>query len=125
MTKHYNTTQQKETRRKLRKSQTLAERNMWSHFRNRQLLRLKIKRQFSIDNLIIDLYCPQYKIAIELDGNIHASNDKKRHDEKRQKYLESYGINFIRIINNEYLSNADIIDDRLEEKKLLISDRQR
>ena len=121
MTKHYNKKTLKETRRKLRRDETIAEKHMWSQLRNRQLLGLKFKRQFSIDKYIIDFYCPQFKIAIELDGNVHELEEVKEHDEERQKYLESYGINFIRVTNDEYLGNSNKAFDRIETKiKLLI-----
>ena len=78
---------------------------MWSQIRNRHLLGLKLKRQYSIHNYIIDFYCPQYIIAIELDGDIHNLPDVKLYDKERQKFLESFGIKFIRITNYEYLNN--------------------
>jgi len=77
MTKLYNRKQEKEKRRELRQNETIAETNMWSQLRNRGCLSLKFKRQFSIDKYIIDFYCPEYKIAIELDGNVHELEDVK------------------------------------------------
>ena len=123
MTKHYNKKDLKETRRKLRREETIAEKHMWSQLRNRQLLGLKFKRQFSIENYIIDFYCPQNKIAIELDGNVHEVEEVKEYDEERQKYLESHGINFIRITNEEYLSNSNKAFDKIEtEIRLIVND---
>ncbi|MBI1931278.1 MAG: endonuclease domain-containing protein [Ignavibacteriales bacterium] len=116
MTKHYNKPQLKEIRRKLRRDQTFAEQNMWAQLRNRKFLGLKFKRQYSIDNFIIDFYCPVYKIAIELDGDIHELQDVKLHDEVRQKYLESFGVKFIRITNDDYLGNPNKTFDRLESE---------
>ena len=114
MTKHFNRTQEKETRRKLRRNETLAEKHMWSQLRNRQLLGLKFKRQYSVDKFVIDFYCPEQKIAIELDGNVHELEDVKMNDLERQKYIETYGIKFIRIKNEEYLGNPNKVFAKLE-----------
>ena len=114
MTKLYNRKQEKEKRRDLRQNQTIAEANMWSQLRNRQLLGLKFKRQFSVDKYIIDFYCPEYKIAIELDGNVHELEDVKKYDAIRQKCLEDYGIHFIRITNDEYLGNSNKAFEKIE-----------
>ena len=114
MTKLYNRQQEKEKRRDLRQSETIAESNMWSQLRNRGCLGLKFKRQFSIDKYIIDFYCPEYKIAIELDGNVHELENVKKYDAQRQKYLEDYGIHFIRITNEEYLGNPNKAFEKIE-----------
>ena len=122
MTKLYNRQQEKEKRRELRQSETIAERNMWSQLRGRKLLGLKFKRQFSVDKYIIDFYCPEYKIAIELDGNVHDLEDVKNYDAARQQYLEDYGIHFIRITNDEYLGNSNKAFEKIERiiKEIMI-----
>ena len=122
MTKHYNKTKLKKKRRKLRRTQTFVEMNIWSQLRNRGLLGLKFKRQYSIDNYIVDFFCPQHKIAIEVDGNIHELSEIKLYDKRRQIYLESFGIRFIRITNDEYLGNPNKTFDFIEKEiKTLIN----
>jgi len=116
MTLHYNKTEEKEKRRALRQSETIAEKNMWSQLRNRQFLGLKFRRQYSVDKYIIDFYCPEYKIAIELDGSIHNLDEVKQKDAIRQKHIEKYGIKFIRITNEEYLSNSNKTFQKIEEE---------
>lgn len=107
MTKHYNKSSEKEKRRELRQNQTIAEKLAWRYLRNRQLLGYKFKRQYSVDKFVIDFYCPELKLVIELDGSIHELPDQKKRDEVRQKYLEEFGIKFIRIKNEELLGNPD------------------
>ena len=116
MTKLYNRPQEKEKRKALRQNETIAETNMWSQLRRRKLLGLKFKRQFSIDKFIIDFYCPEHKIAIELDGNVHELENVKQYDAKRQEILESFGVRFIRVTNDEYLGNANKAFERIEGK---------
>jgi Uncharacterized protein conserved in bacteria len=62
----------KPLRQTLRHQQTDAEKKLWNALRGRQLLGLRFCRQFSVDNFILDFYCPEKKLAIELDGGQHA-----------------------------------------------------
>lgn len=116
MTKHYNRKQEKDKRRQLRKDQTYCEQIMWLHLRNRKLLGIKFKRQYSVDKYVIDFYAPEMKLAVELDGNVHNLPDKKEYDKERQTDIEKYKIKFIRITNEELLGNPNKAFKRIEEK---------
>lgn len=120
MTKHYNKTSEKEKRRTLRKDQTFCEKILWRYLRGRQLLGCKFRRQYSIDQFVIDFYSPEIKFAIELDGDVHNNPDQKEYDIKHQEYLETFGISFLRITNDELLGNANLSFAKIEEaiKKL-------
>ena len=112
----YNKTGLKERRRELRQNQTLAEKVVWLHLRNRKLLGIKFRRQYSVDNYIIDFYSPELKLAIELDGNVHDEIKQMKYDNERQKYLESYGLKFLRIKNEELLGNPNKAFERIEQE---------
>ena len=101
-------------RRDLRKHGTAAEASLWSRLKNRQVGGLLFRRQFSIDNHILDFYCPEYKIAVELDGESHAG--KVDDDVQRDKYLlEHYGIYTIRYENRHVFERPQqILDEILE-----------
>lgn len=114
MTKHFNKPEVKEKRRLLRQQQTLAEKIIWEHVRNRRLLGYKFRRQYSVDQYIIDFYCPELKLAIEVDGSFHDSEEQKSYDKIRQQRIENYGIKFIRIKNEELMSNPDMAFDKIE-----------
>ena len=122
MVKHFNKSEVKTKRRKLRQEQTYAEKVMWLHLRNRRLLGIKFRRQYSVDQYIIDFYAPELKLAIELDGSVHELPEQKEHDKVRQKYIENYGIRFIRITNDEFLGNPNKTFDKIEReiKKLIL-----
>ena len=115
MTKHFNKKKELEKRRKLRKEETYVEKIVWLHLRNRQILGYKFRRQYSVDHFVIDFYCPELKLAIELDGDVHEIPDQKKYDQGRQKYLEAFGIKFIRIKNEEFLGNPNRSFDRIEK----------
>ncbi len=114
MTKHFNKTSEKEKRRTLRKEQTFCENILWRYLRDRQLLDCKFRRQYSIDQFVIDFYSPEIKFAIELDGDVHNNPEQKEYDIKRQEYLEKFGITFLRITNDELLGNANIAFAKIE-----------
>jgi len=116
MTKHYNKTSEKEKRRKLRQEQTYAENVIWQQLRNRQLLGVKFRRQYSVDQYVIDFYAPELKLAIESDGSIHEIEDQKEYDKARQEYLENFGISFVRITNEELFCNPNKALQRIAEK---------
>jgi very-short-patch-repair endonuclease len=90
--------------RQLRKSQTEAERKVWDLLKNRKLLGLKFRRQHVIEGFVVDFYCLERKLAIEIDGGIH---DRRRdYDELRQQEIESKSNTVIRVRNEELLSFA-------------------
>lgn len=115
MTQNFNKTSEKEKRRQLRKNQTFCEKIVWLYLRDRKTLGYKFRRQYSVDQFVIDFYCPELKLAVEIDGNVHDQPDQKEYDIKRQEYLESFGIVFIRITNEELLGNPNMAFDRIEE----------
>jgi very-short-patch-repair endonuclease len=123
MTRHYNKKTETEKRRLLRKQQTFTEKILWVHLRKRQALGYKFRRQYSVDHFVIDFYCPELKLAVELDGDIHNVPEQKDYDKARQKYLEAFGIKFIRIKNEEFLGNPNKAFDRIEEAIKEISTR--
>jgi very-short-patch-repair endonuclease len=114
MTKHYNKFLEKEKRRSLRREETYCEKLIWRYLRKRQMLGYKFKRQFSVDHFVIDFYCPELKLALEVDGDVHNQPEQKDYDSARQQYLEQFGITFIRISNEELLGNPNKAFDKIE-----------
>ena len=114
MTQNFNKVSEKEKRRKLRRDQTFCEKVVWIYLRDRKTLGYKFRRQYSVDHYVIDFYCPELKLAVELDGSIHDEPDQKVYDAYRQKYLEKYGITFCRITNDELMGNANMAFNKIE-----------
>jgi very-short-patch-repair endonuclease len=67
-------------RKNLRNNSTSAEATLWGYLQNRQLEGRKFRRQHSIENYILDFFCPSEKLAIELDGNDHFTGYGQTHD---------------------------------------------
>jgi len=81
--------------RKLRKSSTLSEVLLWNRIKNKSL-GFEFHRQVPIDNYIVDFYCHELMLCIEIDGNSHDIEKVFQNDIKRQEKLESFGVRFIR-----------------------------
>jgi len=120
MTKHYNKSSQTDKRRKLRQNQTNAEELVWRFLRNRQMLGYKFKRQYSVDHFVIDFYCPELKLAVEIDGGTHNNPEQKKKDIGRQKYLEAFNIKFVRIKDEELFGNPNKAFNKIERAIKLI-----
>jgi adenine-specific DNA-methyltransferase len=91
--------------RNLRKNATDAEKLLWSKLRARQLLNLKFNRQVPFPPYILDFYCEELSLAIELDGGQHNNPEHAQNDEKRSVFLNSKGVKILRFWNNDVLKN--------------------
>ena len=85
---------------------TNAEKLLWSHLRNKQL-GVKFRRQFSVGEYITDFYCPNLKLAVEVDGGQHYTKEGIEYDNKRTEYLNSIKIEVVRYTNIDILMNID------------------
>jgi very-short-patch-repair endonuclease len=85
--------------RELRVQQTDAEETLWDLLRGRKLLGLKFRRQFPIETYIVDFYCHERHLVVELDGGIHADPRQAAHDENRDAYLRARGLHVLRLRN--------------------------
>ena len=116
MTKAYNRTGLKPGRRELRKNMPPAEAAVWSRLRGRGLNGYKFRRQYSVGRHIIDFYCPESKLAVEIDGDTHFEEGREKKDRERQKIIESYGITFLRFTNNDVYENIEGVLERIAER---------
>ncbi|NIQ04073.1 MAG: DUF559 domain-containing protein [Nitrospinaceae bacterium] len=88
-------------RQKLRNNMPPAEKALWNQLRGSQLEGYKFRRQQSIGDFILDFYCPEAKLAIEIDGDSHFGDDNEINDFERQRKIELHGIKIIRFTNIE------------------------
>ncbi len=105
----------KSTRKKLRNEATDAEKLLWNSLKHRQLAGHKFRRQHSIDRYILDFYCPQHKLAIELDGGGHFTQTAIDYDEQRTAFLNSLEIQVLRFTNEEIMKNLGGALERIKE----------
>ena len=95
----------KETSRQLRQNMTGAERLFWSMVRGKQLSGAQFYRQKIIGNFIVDLYCPQAKLVVEIDGAQHYEGWGAENDAIRDDYLRGQGLKVLRFSNREVVEN--------------------
>ncbi len=101
-----------EKARKLRKRSTPGERVMWNALRRKQVLGFEFRSQRPIDLFIIDFYCKECMLAIEIDGNSHYY--KQEYDAWRQKRLESRGIEFLRFSESDAKNYTESVIQEIE-----------
>ena len=94
-----------ERARELRKQQTSTEEILWECLRDRRLLNTKFRRQHNIGQFIADFYCHPARLVIELDGEIHQSQQIE--DANRDEWMESQGLKVLRFGNDEVLDDLE------------------
>jgi len=101
--------------RELRQPQTTSEAALWSHLRNRNL-KYKFRRQHPIDFFIIDFYCAEARLLIEIDGSSHLEREQQEYDQARTEYLEALGYKVIRFTNNDVRYNIHAVATAIMEE---------
>ena len=99
--------------REMRKAPTPAENELWQHIRKRQIQEARFRRQHPIDRFIVDFYCPEILMVIEVDGDIH--EQQQDYDAIRQAYLESLGLFVLRFTNGEVMMQMQGVLERIGE----------
>jgi very-short-patch-repair endonuclease len=116
----YNDPKLKPRRKELRYNQTESERILWNKLKNKRLAGYKFFRQYSIDHYILDFYCPQVRLGIELDGGHHAENEIAEYDRIRTIHIESHSIKILRFWNSDIHTRLqdvlETINYELEER---------
>jgi very-short-patch-repair endonuclease len=102
-------------RKELRKSLTPQELKLWFYLKGKNL-GVKFRRQHGIGPYIVDFYCKEKNLIIEIDGSQHM--DAKEYDKERDDYVETLGIKVLRFWNNEIDTN---IEGVLKKIKITIS----
>jgi very-short-patch-repair endonuclease len=99
----------------LRGNPTEAEKALWDILRKKQILGLRFKQQHPINTFIVDFYCHAIKLVIEVDGEIHKTEESKAYDQARTDKLENYGIKVIRFDNHQVLNQIESVKREIEQ----------
>jgi very-short-patch-repair endonuclease len=116
MENYHNLPQKKEARSSLRNALTPAEATLWKSLKGGQLAGRKFRRQHSVGAYILDFYCPEERIAVELDGAGHYTVAGNLHDTDRTDYLNNLGIRVIRFENKLVWSALDSVLQTIERE---------
>jgi very-short-patch-repair endonuclease len=98
-----------ERARELRKRATNAERLLWQLLRNRQIAGAKFRRQHPIPPYILDFYCHEHRLAVEIDGGQHNQPAGMKRDRRRTEFLREQGIRVLRFWNHEVLNETEAV----------------
>jgi very-short-patch-repair endonuclease len=93
--------------RELRRPMTPQEAKLWSRLRGKQLYGIKFRRQHPIFRFVLDFFCYQHQLVIEIDGGHHADPDQQNYDEARTEWLEEHGMRVIRFTNRDIDTNIE------------------
>ena len=99
MSRLYNLPALKVRRRALKKNLTPAEAKFWSLVKNRGFHGYRWRRQFSVGAFVLDFYCPDSRLAVELDGQVHTRLGARERDFARTEFLRRAGIKVVRFEN--------------------------
>ena len=91
--------------RQMRQEPTEAERRLWEGLRRKQLGEHKFRRQHPIDRFVVDFYCAEAQLVIEVDGDIHQYTAEE--DALRTAFLESLGLRVLRFHNDAVFADLD------------------
>ncbi len=97
----------KERARQLRKNSTKAEIKLWMYLKGRQMMGFDFHRQKPIDNFIVDFFCKELMLAIELNGYTHTFEKVVDRDEKKEQRLRELGVRIIRFKDDDVMNNIE------------------
>jgi very-short-patch-repair endonuclease len=83
--------------KRLRSAATRSEAILWDRLRSRRFHGLKVRRQHPIGRFVIDFYCEDLRLAIEVDGSVHHDSGVAANDAERERLLRERGIWFVRV----------------------------
>ncbi|MEH2245958.1 endonuclease domain-containing protein [Nostoc sp.] len=102
-----------ERAKELRKNMTPAEKKLWNNYLKN--LKFRFLRQRPIHNFIVDFFCANLKLVIEVDGDSHFTDEGKDYDTERTAILEGYRLKVMRFTNNDVLNNFEGVCQQIEE----------
>ena len=97
----------KRVARVMRQKMTPAELRLWLRLRNRALEGLRFRKQAPLGRYIVDFFCAERKVAVEVDGDHHGFDAVIRRDAKRARWIEQQGIKIFRVSNRDVAENLE------------------
>ena len=113
----HNDPNQKTLRQTLRNNATAAEAILWRALKGKRVEGLKFRRQFGVGPYVIDFYCPEIRLGIELDGGVHKTSHTHEYDEMRSRFLAENGIRVLRFDNEVVYNNVEGIIEAIRKAR--------
>ncbi|MCW5875898.1 MAG: endonuclease domain-containing protein [Anaerolineales bacterium] len=99
--------------RQMRHNPTEAENRLWAELRGRKFSGYKFRRQHIIDRFIVDFCCPQKRLVVEVDGDIHLQS--REYDQARTEYLNDLGYFVLRVSNQDVMERIEIVKLQIQK----------
>ena len=99
----------------LRKNMTDAEKLLWSKLRKKQLKGYQFYRQRIIGNYIVDFYCAESKLIVEVDGGQHYEDEGDKKDRARDAYMKQLGMKVLRVSDRDVFKNIEGVVEKIYE----------
>ena len=109
----YNRTENLDTRRNLRHNAPPAEVILWQKLRGSQIASAKFRRPYSVGRFVLDFYCAEVKLGIELDGASHEDEAAQSYDRARQAEIEALGITVLRFTNEQVYGQLGVVVENI------------
>lgn len=93
----------------MRSNATDAEHLIWQLLRAKRFMNLKFRRQHVIAPYIVDFYCHELDLVVELDGSQHGTDNGKEYDAERTTFLEALDLKVVRYWNHDVLKNTESV----------------
>ena len=103
---------QKILRQTLRNNATAPEAILWRILKGKQIEGLKFRRPFGLGPYVLDFYCPEIRLRIELDGDVHKSFEQAQYDEERSRFINENNIKVLRFENEVVYRSANAIVEK-------------
>ena len=99
----------------MRKRPTRAEMMLWQRLRGKRMRGFRFRRQQPIDRFIVDFYCRQARLVVEVDGSSHRAQEAAEYDEQRTRFLNDLGLSVLRFSNEQVLYETDAVMNSIAE----------
>jgi len=101
--------------RELRQVETETEKILWESLRGKRLNGLKFRRQHPYEHYVLDFFCVEHQLVVELDGSVHHVLDQAAYDEERTNFLNEHGLHIIRFRNEDVKKNLSSVLQKIIE----------
>jgi len=119
VTRFFNKFDDRDKRKKLRSFIPESEVIIWSKLKGRQLSGKKFRRQYGIGRYVVDFYCAEARLVVEIDGDTHFNDEAEKYDRLRTQYIETLGLRVVRFNNNEVRRNLEGVLEIIKKELVL------
>ena len=106
----------KERARHMRQHPTVAEAILWQRLRHKRVGGFRFRRQHPIGRFIVDFYCAEKKLVVEVDGETHSQLGSEEYDSQRQLFLQHMGLKVLRFANEQVIGETDAVVEAIAEE---------